>query len=332
MTKETIKAKLQEEWEFIQWKHEKNKGEKITDPFLKILNWIGKALFLTAMLLFVTCHYRSARVKDGPARMDIPCAILGRTQLYVANDRIYLFSESESAANVYGTDGTFLFRIQAPHFSNGMGNMVLFGEEIYISSRNHQLVRFGRDGNYLGIAESVEEHNKNGDDLRTSYDSQVYDVDGHPMFSFGLTFYTEAVYFDEEGVWYSDWVEEEKEHIIFFSNGIDTYRPEEVQDMSYNQRIQFLGGNTTAYGRSATDGKATYYVSGGGLYKTENGQPEKLAQTPLLEVYLRSPWLEWLSGFGVAALSGLVEKIYKLFRKKAADCRSKTQHTEDVRS
>lgn len=324
MTKETIKAKLQEEWEFIQWKHEKNKGEKITDPFLKILNWIGKALFLTAMLLFVTCHYRSARVKDGPARMDTPCAILGRTQLYVANDRIYLFSESESAANVYDTDGTFLFRIQAPHFSNGMGDMVLFEGESYIRSRNHQLVRFDRDGNYLGIAESVEEHNKNGDDLRTSYDSQVYDVDGNPMFSFGLTFRAEAIYFDEKGVWYSDWIEEEKEYVTFYNDGTGIYRLEGSQDMSYDQQIRFLGGSTTAYGKSATDGKATYYVSGGGLYKTENGHPEKLAQTPLLEMYLRSHWLEWLSGFGVAALSGLVEKIYKLFRKKAADCHSKT--------
>ena len=281
MTKETIREKWNEEWEFIHWNHARSRGEKVVNPFLRGLNWIAKGLIFLSAILFVTCGYRSAREKEALSRMDAPCAILGRTQLYVSHDRIYLFSEAESAANIYDTDGTFLFRVQAPHFSNGMGSMALFGEEIYITSRMDQLVRFDRDGNYLGIAESVQEHNKREreENLQSTYDSQVYDVDGDPRISFGRTFYTTAIYFDENGVWYRDWIEEEGEHVYyyyFYQDDSGTYRLEGSQDRNNAQQIRLLGGNTAEYGAPATDGKATYSVSGGGLYKTENGQRERL--------------------------------------------------------
>lgn len=256
------------------------------------LHWLGIIMITVGMSLFLT-HFLETKIgRNGPMRMDTPCAIFGQTQLYVAGEKLYLFCEQESAVNVYDLDGTFLFRVQGPRLPNGRGSLALWGEEIYLTSRTpHRLIRFDKDGNCLGWAE----------------DGWVYDREGkRTAFQYTGT----PLYFDEEKVCYNTWMEKEKTHAYYYIGVSGTHRLRLETDAEV---IGWLGGSYAEYGKTVTYGDVVYGVSLNKLYKIENGQKEILAKTPLVQWYLRSNVLEWLSAVAGAAIMHLAGKrVYYL--------------------
>ena len=289
-----IKDKLLQTWrkdrELERWWREHK-------PFpLRALFGLGTVMLVVGMSLFVTYSFRAKISQVGPARMEIPCAIYGRTQLYMAGEKLYLFCEGANAVNVYDLDGNFLFCTQISWFSNGISSLAMWGEEMYITSRDHKLFRFDRDGNCLGWAE----------------DGWVYDREGNrTAFQYNWT----PLYFDEKSVCYHTRVGEKREHAYVYKTTAGTYR---LQAETEAEVIRMLGGSYVDYGKTVTYGDVVYGVSLNKFYKIENGQKEILTKTPLMQWYLQSPILEWLSAAAGGLLCNLASKTEKKSKKRRA--------------
>lgn len=254
--------------------------------FLRVVYSIGCLLMVAGVVTFWGADRTTS---DEYRRVETPCPIVGHTQLYAKNGRIYLFSEAKTAVNIYEPDGTFLFCIQGPRFSNGMGELTLYGREIYMKSRQHILLRFDQEGNCLGSA--------TGGVVSAPSGQEIFRCHG------------EIGYFDDEVVYYSARSEEEETYVYYchdLASGIaKRWEPEA------NGKVIFPGETHAKYDADAVDGDITYSVSVNRLYKAENGEKILLAKTPFLTYYLNSRLTEWLSMMVGGGLMNWAEKRSK---------------------
>lgn len=257
--------------------------------FLRVIYSIGCLLTVAGMVTFLSSWLRDKTASDEYWRGETPCPIVGHTQLYAQNGRIYLFSEAKTAVNIYEPDGTFLFCIQGPRVSYGMGKMTLYGQEIYMESRNNILLRFDQEGNCLGTA--------TGGVLFSSSGKEIFRCNGT------------IEHYDDEAVYYSVWSEEEETYVYYrhdLASGIaKRWEP------GVNGKVIFPGETHAKYDADAVNGDITYSVSANRLYKIENGERTLLAKTPFLTYYLNSRLTEWLSMMVGGGLMNWAEKRSK---------------------
>ena len=241
------------------------------------------------MVTFLSSWLRDKTASDEYWRGETPGPIVGHTQLYAQNGRIYLFSEAKTAVNIYEPDGTFLFCIQGPRVSYGMGKMTLYGQEIYMESRNNILLRFDQEGNCLGTA--------TGGVLSSPSGREIFCCNGT------------IEHYDDETVYYSVWSEKEETHIYYrhdLASGTS-----KRWERGADGKVTFPGETYAKYDADAVSGGITYSVSANRLYKTENGEKTLLAKTPFLTYYLNSRLTEWLSALMGIGLTNWAEKRSK---------------------
>lgn len=257
--------------------------------FLRVVYSIGYLLAVAGMVTFLSSWLRDRTASDEYWRGETPCPIVGHTQLYAQNGRIYLFSEAKTAVNIYEPDGAFLFCIQGPRASNGMGKLTLYGQEIYMESRNNILLRFDQEGNCLGSA--------TGGVLSSSAGKEIFRCNGT------------IEHYDDETVYYSVWSEEEETHLYYRHDLISGNVKQGWPGAS--GKVIFPGGTYAKYDADAVNEGITYSVSINRLYKIENGEKVLLAKTPFLTYYLNSKLTEWLSMIVGAGLMDWAEKRSK---------------------
>ena len=254
---------------------EEDERERLIRILRRWAYWLGIALLVVGLILLQVHVLWDRSRGDDPARLDIPCVIHGQTQLYVTGERIYLFCEPENAVNVYDMAGNFLFRAQGPgpRYRYGTGSLAMWGDNIYLTTRNERLIRFDGNGNPRGRAQG----------------GWVYDREGEKT---DLQYRGTVLYFDERHVCYRALTGLDSIRAYFYRTTAGTYQQSYASD---GEAIRAWGGSYVEYDQTVTYGDAVYGVSHNQLYKMEKGQQEILAQTSLIQWYLQSTELELAS-------------------------------------
>lgn len=254
---------------------EEDERERLIRILRRWAYWLGIALLAVGLILLqVHALWDRFRGND-PARLDIPCVIHGQTQLYVTEKRIYLFCEPENAVNVYDMEGNFLFRAQGPgpRYRYGTGSMAMWGDNIYLTTRNERLFRFDRNGNPRGRAQGGWVYDREGEKTDLQYSGTV-------------------LYFDERHVCYRALTGLDSIRAYFYRTTAGTYQHSFATD---GEAIRAWGGSYVKPGESVTYQGVVYGVSFHQLYKIEEGRTQILAETSLMEWYLQSTELELVS-------------------------------------
>ena len=212
---------------------------------------------------------------DYTKRLSTPQPICSG-QVQAEGGRVYVFSESLCAVNVYTESGTFLFCVRGNRFQNGQASFfVLEDLGIYIVSRDHILYRFDEAGAYRGRAE----------------DGYLYDADGSIR-------------------------ETAKGSVILFADNWYCYGSDPAQGASQAIYLHSQQGEEficTAEDLTQDEGAEPddprYFTVLNSLYVSHDGEITRLASTPLYLTFFYSPFLGFFTAIAGQAILLVLGKI-----------------------
>ena len=275
----------------------RNENGGIVHVLAKMLIMIGKILAVIGVVVFITSRQNGTSHYDYTETLSQPQPMSGHTTLLAENDRVYVFSEAMSAVNVYEESGAFLFCVRGERNQNGIGEMFLFGTDIYIVSRNDVIFRFDENGTYLGRADR----------------DWLYDQNDQKMMSLYVAtggVHKTPVFFDDTGVWHYAWYDDIQARMLFYYDGVRLKELGEVEPMK-NGRIAMNDCLYADSSYSITDENVAYNVLSNQVYQVVGNEETVFAETPLYQYYMKSPTLGWITGLLGTIMIALGTKLYK---------------------
>ena len=237
---------------------------------------------------------------DYSKKSEAPAPLTGNTSVLLHNDKIYAYSDNQSALNVFDNSGKYEYSLYAPPHNNGVSYFYIRDNCIYLQPPWQELYKYDINGIYLGRAYTLY----TDDD-----DESVYLCISDSKDKLLKTIHLDNVYnifsFDSKTVQYE--IYDKKSYLISYNLISDKQSKTELPDSDTN--IESLSNTSfTPYGDSVFDkDKNEYSIFFGKLRKNN----EILFETPFFAWYKNTPSACWLTfAFGMAATSIQIE-IYK---------------------
>lgn len=277
---------LKNEFAFLKWMLPRifwPKGSSKLYVFFKILNLLVITLFLLSFVSLLLHHRTNAPLSLTASE---PQPFSDQTTMLAVNHRLYACSEPFAAVNVYDESGTFLFCVQAgPDSANGRASFYVYGTDIYIETRMHQLYRFDEDGTYCGRA-----------DTHYLYDSSDQIVMPLSLKGREIVIVPTSLYFDDEVFFYRLWDDKAEDHLIFCGDPNSHITVILSTDVVTNIKWNSISNHILCPDRSAMSADGTAYVSRmNKLYRIVNGERQLFAETPFHLYYRYSPTASWMT-------------------------------------
>lgn len=257
-------------------------------PIYYILVGIGAAIMFFGFVMFMSnMQFDTIEVDyTKPSKEFIP--LDGMTSVVKYNDRLYAFTEQNSAVDVFDLDGNFIYANQITNHPKGMAEYYLVNDNLYIKDKLGDLYRYDLNGNFLGRCvvfykdedvATISKYDKNNK-LISSFETEEESVT--------------LIYFDNANTMFHSY-----DYLItydgknFNKTSIDYY---EAYIGEYVKDAVFLEEN----GSKKFDG-VEYYVFRGCLYANSDDDLIKLYSVPFFSWYRHSIFTCWFTGaFGMA--------------------------------
>ncbi|MBR7060251.1 MAG: hypothetical protein IKI34_00750, partial [Eubacterium sp.] len=265
-------------------------------------------MFFGAIMFWGTGNFGDESV-DYSKKSEAPAPLTGEASVLLYNDKIYAYSDNQSALNVFDNSGEFEYSLYAPPHNNGVSYFYIRNNCIYLQTPWQELYKYNINGIYQGRAYTLYPDDND--------DESVYLCISDSKDSLLKTIHLDSVYdifsFDDNIIEYE--IYDEKSYLVSYDIISDKQSKTELPDSESEDRIKSLSNvSFTPYGENVFDkDKNEYSIFFGKLWKND----EALFETPFFDWYKNTSSACWLTcAFGMAASMIQIEIYKKINCKK----------------
>ena len=110
-------------------------------------------LFIGAVMFLRVDHVKNP---DYTKKYDTPSALVGDTCVVLYQNKIYAYSEIESAVNVFDENDSFEYSVCVPKSQNGRSYFYIFEDNMFLVSRDGKTYRYNMDGSFISVIDETE--------------------------------------------------------------------------------------------------------------------------------------------------------------------------------
>ncbi|MGN0535692.1 MAG: helix-turn-helix domain-containing protein [Eubacterium sp.] len=264
----------------VDVENEKQPSKKTRILYYTFLG-IGFVIMAFGLVLFMSnMQFGTTDVDYTVAQKEI-VSLYGSTKVIEYGNKIFAFTEQNCAVDVFDINGNFLYANQVPVGQNGISDMYLKNNNLYIFDRDENLYRYDMNGNFLGrcTCECYDEGTYTVmfyDESDRRIDTRVFDEED----------YMYIAYFDDNSYIVTTYCDPDYDYVLEYVNGVENRTKMPTSECM----ADFVDG--AVYSESDE-----YYTFKGSLYSTEKGE---LYKESTFDWYRHSIPCTWLTGaFGM---------------------------------
>lgn len=256
---------------------------------------VGLVITAIGIILFVSNMQFGTLDVDYTLPKNEIVSIDGNTKVIEYNNKVFAFTEQNCAVDVFDTNGNFLYANQVPIDQNGISDMYLINNNLYIFDRNSSLYRYDINGSFLGkcTCDSSEE----GIYTVMIYNSKDELVDTKIFYEENML----IAYFDDNKYVFTSYADYETNYVLTLLNGVEKKITAPASDCVVD------------YVDDAVYSSNDYYTFRGSIYSNTNG---KFYEASIVEWYMNSILCSWLTAAAGILFAFLSTEILKAIEKR----------------
>lgn len=264
----------------VDVENEKQPSKKTRILYYTFLG-IGFVIMAFGLVLFMSNMQFGTTEVDYTAAQNEVVPLYGSTKVIEYDNKIFAFTEQNCAVDVFEINGKFLHANHVPVGQNGISDMYLKNNNLYIFDKYGDLYRYDMNGNFLGrcTCECYDEG---------TYTVMLYDENDKRIDTmvFDEEDYMYIAYFDDNSYILTTYCDSDYDYALEYTDGIEKRTKMPTSECM----ADFVDG--AVYTESEE-----YYTFKGSLYSTEKGE---LYKESTFDWYRHSIPCTWLTGaFGM---------------------------------